>query len=188
VTNTMPTPAEELGRPASGRLAARAEAITKIYGSGDARVIALDAVTVGIPRGGFIAVMGPSGSGKSTLMHCMAGLDTVDAGRVLVGDVDLTRLDERQLTRLRRDRVGFVFQAFNLVPTLTALENITLPIDIAGRRADRDWLDTVIDTVGCAAGLATPARWARTSRRCGWCRPSRRRSGRGCSARSRSTC
>jgi putative ABC transport system ATP-binding protein len=169
-------------------LAARAEAITKIYGSGDARVIALDAVTVGIPRGGFIAVMGPSGSGKSTLMHCMAGLDTVDAGRVLVGDVDLTRLDERQLTRLRRDRVGFVFQTFNLVPTLTALENITLPIDIAGRRADRDWLDTVIDTVGCAAGLATPARWARTSRRCGWCRPSRRRSGRGCSARSRSTC
>jgi putative ABC transport system ATP-binding protein len=153
VTNTMPTTAEELGRPASGRLAARVEAITKLYGSGDAKVVALDEVTVGIPRGGFIAVMGPSGSGKSTLMHCMAGLDTVDAGRVLVGDVDLTRLDERQLTRLRRDRVGFVFQAFNLVPTLTALENITLPIDLAGRRADRDWLDTVIDTVGLRGRL-----------------------------------
>jgi putative ABC transport system ATP-binding protein len=153
VTNTMPTTPEELGRPASGRLAARAEAITKLYGSGDAKVIALDDVTVGIPRGGFIAVMGPSGSGKSTLMHCMAGLDTVDAGRVLVGDVDLTRLDERQLTRLRRDRVGFVFQAFNLVPTLTALENITLPIDIGGRRPDRDWLDSVIDTVGLRGRL-----------------------------------
>jgi putative ABC transport system ATP-binding protein len=153
VTNTMPTTPEELGRPESGRLAARAEAITKIYGSGDAKVIALDDVTVGIPRGGFIAVMGPSGSGKSTLMHCMAGLDTVDAGRVLVGDVDLTRLDERQLTRLRRDRVGFVFQAFNLVPTLTALENITLPIDIGGRRPDRDWLDSVIDTVGLRGRL-----------------------------------
>jgi ABC-type dipeptide/oligopeptide/nickel transport system ATPase subunit len=90
-------------------------------------VVALDEVTVEIPQGGFTAVMGPSGSGKSTRMHCMAGLDTVDAGRVLVGDVDLTRLDERRLTRLRRDRVGFVFQAYNLVPTLTALENITLP-------------------------------------------------------------
>jgi putative ABC transport system ATP-binding protein len=153
VTNTVPTTSEDLGRPASGRLAARAEAITKVYGRGDAKVIALDEVTVGIPRGAFTAVMGPSGSGKSTLMHCMAGLDTVDAGRVLVGDVDLTRLDERQLTRLRRDRVGFVFQAFNLVPTLTVLENITLPIDIAGRKPDRDWLDTVIDTVGLRSRL-----------------------------------
>jgi putative ABC transport system ATP-binding protein len=153
VTNTVPTTSEDLGRPASGRLAARAEAITKVYGRRDAKVIALDEVTVGIPRGAFTAVMGPSGSGKSTLMHCMAGLDTVDAGRVLVGDVDLTRLDERQLTRLRRDRVGFVFQAFNLVPTLTVLENITLPIDIAGRKPDRDWLDTVIDTVGLRSRL-----------------------------------
>jgi putative ABC transport system ATP-binding protein len=148
VTNTVPTTSEDLGRPASARLAARAEAVTKVYGSGDAKVIALDKVTVGIPRGGFTAVMGPSGSGKSTLMHCMAGLDMVDAGRVLVGDVDLARLDERRLTRLRRDRVGFVFQAFNLVPTLTALENITLPLDLAGRQPDRRWLDTVIDTVG----------------------------------------
>jgi putative ABC transport system ATP-binding protein len=128
--------------------AARAEAITKVHGSGDAKVIALNDVTLGIPRGRFTAIMGPSGSGKSTLMHCMAGLDTVDAGHTFIGEVDLTRLADKRLTRLRRDQVGFVFQAFNLVPTLTALENITLPLDIAGRRPDRGWLDTVIDTVG----------------------------------------
>ncbi|HET9005645.1 MAG TPA: ATP-binding cassette domain-containing protein, partial [Actinomycetes bacterium] len=108
----MPTTPEELGRPASGRLAARAEAITKRYGSGDAKVVALDEVTVGIPRGGFIAVMGPSGSGKSTLMHCMAGLDTLTDGRVLIADEDLARLSDQALTRLRRDHVGFVFQFF----------------------------------------------------------------------------
>ncbi len=129
-------------------IAARAEAITKVYGSGQAKVIALDEVTIAVRRSRFTAIMGPSGSGKSTLMHCMAGLDTVDTGRVLIGDADLTRLDDKRLTRLRRDRVGFVFQAFNLVPTLNALENITLPIDIAGRKPDRAWLDTVIDTVG----------------------------------------
>jgi putative ABC transport system ATP-binding protein len=111
-------------------------------------VIALDDVTLGIPRGRFTAIMGPSGSGKSTLMHCMAGLDTVDTGRVFIGEVDLTRLDDKRLTRLRRDKVGFVFQAFNLVPTLTALENITLPMDIAGRRPDQGWVDALIDTVG----------------------------------------
>ena len=153
VTNTASTTTEDLGGPSGDRLAARAEAITKVYGRGDAKVIALDQVSVAIRRGGFTAIMGPSGSGKSTLMHCMAGLDTVDAGRVLVGDVDLTSLDEKQLTRLRRDHVGFVFQAFNLVPTLTALENITLPIDIAGRRPDRAWLDTVIETVGLRGRL-----------------------------------
>jgi putative ABC transport system ATP-binding protein len=127
--------------------AARAEAITKTYG-GAAMVVALHEVTIGIPRARFTAIMGPSGSGKSTLMHCMAGLDTVDAGRVFIGDVELTGLDDRRLTRLRRDKIGFVFQAFNLVPTLTALENITLPMDIAGRRPDRDRLDTVIGTLG----------------------------------------
>jgi putative ABC transport system ATP-binding protein len=156
VTNTAATTTtttEDLGGPSGVRLAARAEAVTKVHGRGDAKVIALDQVSVAIPRGGFTAIMGPSGSGKSTLMHCMAGLDTVDAGRVLVGDVDLTRLDDKQLTRLRRDRVGFVFQAFNLVPTLTTLENITLPIDIAGRRPDRAWLDTVIETVGLRGRL-----------------------------------
>jgi putative ABC transport system ATP-binding protein len=92
--------------------------------------------------------MGPSGSGKSTLMHCMAGLDAVSAGQVFIGDIDLTRLDDRKLTNLRRDRVGFVFQSFNLIPTLTAEENITLPMDVAGRRPDREWLAEVIDTVG----------------------------------------
>ncbi|MBC6459829.1 ABC transporter ATP-binding protein [Actinomadura sp. HBU206391] len=153
MTNTSPVTAEGSGGEATGgspaeALAARAEAISKIYGSGDAEVVALDDVTVGLRRGRFTAIMGPSGSGKSTLMHCMAGLDSVDSGRVFIGEVELTRLDDRRLTRLRRDKVGFVFQAFNLVPTLTALENITLPMDIAGRRPDRDWLDTVVDTVG----------------------------------------
>ncbi|MCD0450111.1 ABC transporter ATP-binding protein [Actinocorallia sp. API 0066] len=122
--------------------------VTKSYGSGDAEVRALDDVTTGVPRGRFTAVMGPSGSGKSTLMHCMAGLDSVTSGQVFIGDTDLTGLDDKRLTRLRRDKIGFVFQAFNLVPTLTALENITLPLDIAGRKPDKEWLDRVIDTVG----------------------------------------
>ncbi|WP_233510221.1 ABC transporter ATP-binding protein [Actinomadura craniellae] len=148
MTNTAPITAEELNRPGAADLAARAQDVSKVYGSGDARVVALDHVSVGIPRGRFTAIMGPSGSGKSTLMHCMAGLDSVSSGQVLIGDVELTRLDDKRLTRLRRDRIGFVFQAFNLVPTLTALENITLPMDIAGRKPDREWLDTVIDTVG----------------------------------------
>jgi putative ABC transport system ATP-binding protein len=129
-------------------IAARAEQVTKSYGSGDAEVVAVAGVTVGLPRGRFTAIMGPSGSGKSTLMHCMAGLDSVSDGRVFIGDVELSKLDDKRLTRLRRDKVGFIFQAFNLVPTLTALENITLPMDIAGRRPDRAWLDTIIDTVG----------------------------------------
>jgi putative ABC transport system ATP-binding protein len=128
--------------------AARTVQVVKRYGSGAAQVIALDEVTVEIPRGQFTAVMGPSGSGKSTLMHCMAGLDAVSAGQVFIGDIDLTRLDDRKLTNLRRDRVGFVFQSFNLIPTLTAEENITLPMDVAGRRPDREWLAEVIDTVG----------------------------------------
>ncbi|MDX6744287.1 ABC transporter ATP-binding protein [Actinocorallia sp. A-T 12471] len=122
--------------------------VTKSYGSGDAEVRALDDVTTGIRRGRFTAVMGPSGSGKSTLMHCMAGLDSVTSGQVFIGDADLTGMNDNALTRLRRDKVGFVFQAFNLVPTLTALENITLPLDIAGRKADKEWLDRVVDTVG----------------------------------------
>ncbi|HEY8481954.1 MAG TPA: ABC transporter ATP-binding protein [Spirillospora sp.] len=148
MTNTAPSTAGAPTVPGAGDFAARTERITKVYGRGDARVVALDGVTVGIPRGRFTAVMGPSGSGKSTLMHCMAGLDSVDSGRVYIGDTELTGLKDKQLTRLRRDKVGFIFQAFNLVPTLTALENITLPMDIAGRSPDREWLDTVIDTVG----------------------------------------
>ncbi|MBO3752303.1 ABC transporter ATP-binding protein [Streptosporangiaceae bacterium NEAU-GS5] len=132
----------------AGPLAARASGVTKVYGMGDASVTALDNVTLGIPSGRFTAIMGPSGSGKSTLMHCLAGLDAVSSGQVYVGDVELTRLDDKRLTRLRRDRIGFVFQSFNLIPTLTALENITLPMDIAGVKPDPAWLDTVIDTVG----------------------------------------
>jgi putative ABC transport system ATP-binding protein len=128
--------------------AARARALTKVYGSGDTRVTALDAVDVDIEQGRFTAIMGPSGSGKSTLMHCLAGLDFISGGEVWIGDTELSGLGDKALTRLRRDSVGFVFQAFNLVPTLTALENITLPLDIAGRKPDQEWLDTVIDTVG----------------------------------------
>jgi putative ABC transport system ATP-binding protein len=128
--------------------AARATALTKIYGSGDTRVTALDSVDVEIVTGRYTAIMGPSGSGKSTLMHCLAGLDSVSSGQVWIGDVELSKLSDKKLTSLRRDAVGFVFQAFNLVPTLTALENITLPLDIAGRKPDQGWLDTVIDTVG----------------------------------------
>ena len=128
--------------------AVRAVAATKVYGRGDTEVRALDEVDVAIPTGRFTAIMGPSGSGKSTLMHCMAGLDTLTSGRVLVGDVDLAALSDKELTRLRRDRLGFVFQAFNLLPMLSATENITLPMDLAGRKADRGWVDRVIDTVG----------------------------------------
>jgi putative ABC transport system ATP-binding protein len=128
--------------------AASASCVTKIYGRGDLEVRALDGVSVEFPVGRFTAIMGPSGSGKSTLMHCLAGLDRVTDGSVWIGDVELNSLKERQLTRLRRDRIGFIFQSFNLVPTLTALENITLPLTLAGRRPDRDWLDMVIDTVG----------------------------------------
>ncbi|HSL58553.1 MAG TPA: ABC transporter ATP-binding protein [Acidimicrobiales bacterium] len=139
--------------PATGTVAARTVAATKRYGTGDTAVIALDAVTVDFPAGAFTAVMGPSGSGKSTLMHAVAGLDTLTSGEVHIGDVELSSLSERKLTRLRRDRIGFVFQAFNLVPTLTALENITLPMSLAGREPDREWLDTVVTTVGLANRL-----------------------------------
>jgi putative ABC transport system ATP-binding protein len=129
-------------------LAARAENATKTYGRGGTEVLALDDVTVGLPAGRFTAVMGPSGSGKSTLMHCLAGLDTLTSGRVFLGDLDLGTLSDRELTRVRRERIGFVFQAFNLLPTLDARENITLPMALAGRKPDKDWLRTVIDTVG----------------------------------------
>ncbi|CAL9362153.1 Bacitracin export ATP-binding protein BceA [Streptomyces sp. enrichment culture] len=146
----MPTPAAEHAPPPgpAGRFAARARGLTKAYGSGETAVLALDSVDVDIAGGRFTAVMGPSGSGKSTLMHCLAGLDTVSAGRVWLGDTEITGLKDRELTRLRRDRVGFMFQSFNLVPTLNALENITLPLDIAGRRPDGRWLDRVIGTLG----------------------------------------
>jgi putative ABC transport system ATP-binding protein len=133
--------------------AARATNLTKDYRLGETTVTALDQVSVEFGRGRFTAIMGPSGSGKSTLMHCMAGLDTVTSGSARIGETELTELKDEKLTRLRRDKVGFVFQAFNLLPTLTAAENITLPMDIAGRPADQSWLDTVVRTVGLADRL-----------------------------------
>ena len=133
--------------------AARAVDVSKIYGRGDAEVRALDHVTVEFAPRRFTAIMGPSGSGKSTLMHCLAGLDTLSSGAVFVGDVNVSDLDDRQLTQLRRDRIGFIFQAFNLVPTLSALENITLPMALAGRRPDQAWLDHVVETVGLQTRL-----------------------------------
>ena len=136
------------GRSAADGTAARARSLTKAYGTGETTVLALDSVDVDIARGRFTAVMGPSGSGKSTLMHCLAGLDTVSAGQVWLGDTEITGLKDRELTRLRRDRIGFIFQSFNLIPTLNALENITLPMDIAGQKPDEKWLDQVIDTLG----------------------------------------
>jgi putative ABC transport system ATP-binding protein len=129
-------------------LAARAENLIKTYGSGLAQVTALGGVSIGIPAGSFSSVMGPSGSGKSTLLHCMAGLDSVTSGQAWIGAEEISGMAERRLTRLRRDRIGFVFQAFNLLPVLAAADNITLPLDIAGRSPDRAWLDTIIDTVG----------------------------------------
>ncbi len=141
------TTTETAPRPTTAP-AARTEDLVKVYGAGDTLVTALDHVDVAFESGRFTAIMGPSGSGKSTLMHCVAGLDTITSGRIFVGDVELGRLNDKQLTRLRRDTVGFVFQAFNLVPTLTAGENITLPMDLAGRPVDREWLDTVVATVG----------------------------------------
>ncbi len=135
--------AVELGVPV-----ARAVEAVKVYGSGDTAVRALDGISVEFPARHFTAIMGSSGSGKSTLMHCLAGLDGLTSGRVFLGDVELGSLSDRQLTLLRRQRIGFVFQAYNLLPMLTAKENITLPIDLAGARADAEWVDTVIDTLG----------------------------------------
>jgi putative ABC transport system ATP-binding protein len=144
------TSTEGADRAASGApgAAARAVGATKIYGRGETEVKALDQVDAEFDRGRFHAIMGPSGSGKSTLMHCLAGLDRLTAGQVFIGDVELGGLDDSGLTKLRRDRVGFIFQSFNLVPTLNALENITLPMDLAGRKPDREWLDWVIAILG----------------------------------------
>jgi putative ABC transport system ATP-binding protein len=129
-------------------LAARAVDAVKRYGSGPTEVRALDGVSVSFPRGEFTAIMGPSGSGKSTLLHCLAGLDTLSEGQVLLGDVDLATLSEKELTLLRRERVGFIFQFFNLVPTLTAGDNVSLPLALAGRKPDEEWLATVVQTLG----------------------------------------
>jgi putative ABC transport system ATP-binding protein len=128
--------------------AARVVGATKTYGQGDAAVTALDDLTVDFERGRFTAIMGPSGSGKSTLLHCVAGLDDLTSGSAFIGDVELGSLSDKDLTLLRREKVGFIFQSFNLIPTLDAAENITLPLDIAGKDADAGWFDNVVDTVG----------------------------------------
>jgi putative ABC transport system ATP-binding protein len=147
-TTTSPTPATPA--PLSGQrpIAARTVDAVKVYGTGSTEVRALDGVSVEVAAGTFTAVMGPSGSGKSTLMHCLAGLDTVTSGHVFVGDQELGSLRDRELTRVRRERIGFVFQAFNLLPTLSAGENITLPMDLARQQPDAEWLAKVIATVG----------------------------------------
>lgn len=134
--------------------AAHAVSLTKVYGQGETRVVALDGVDVELAEAEFTAIMGPSGSGKSTLMHCMAGLDQVTGGQVFIGETELTGMSDKNLTKLRREKIGFVFQSFNLVPTLTAKENITLPLDIAGRKVDQAWFDTVVNTVGLADRLS----------------------------------
>ncbi|MBO8184256.1 ABC transporter ATP-binding protein [Streptomyces spirodelae] len=132
----------------SGTAAARVTAAVKVYGSGEVEVRALDEVTLGFETGRFTAIMGPSGSGKSTLMHCAAGLDTLTSGQAHIGGTELGSLSDKKLTVLRRERVGFVFQAFNLLPTLTVAENITLPQDLAGSRVDQEWTEALIDVVG----------------------------------------
>ncbi|WP_327355539.1 ABC transporter ATP-binding protein [Streptomyces sp. NBC_01304] len=155
MTTAVGIPRHEGTGGAGGRtaVAARARQVVKAYGSGETRVVALDQVDVDIARGQFTAIMGPSGSGKSTLMHCLAGLDTVTSGQIYLDDTEITGLKDKKLTQLRRDRIGFIFQAFNLLPTLNAIENITLPMDIAGRKPDRQWLDRVVQTVGLADRL-----------------------------------
>jgi putative ABC transport system ATP-binding protein len=134
--------------PVRAAVAAQAVDVWKVYGTGEAQVVALRGVSMKVPAGRFTAIMGPSGSGKSTLMHCLAGLDSVTRGEVHVGDTTLTGLGDKGLTKLRREQVGFIFQQFNLLPTLTAQENILLPLQIAGRKPDKEWFDTVIDTIG----------------------------------------
>ncbi len=148
MTTTTTPAAAPASRAERDRVAARAVGATKDYGSGATRVRALDEVTLELPARRFTAIMGPSGSGKSTLLHCQAGLDSLTSGEVYLGDVELGSLSDRDLTLLRRERVGFVFQSFNLVPTLTALENITLPLSLAGKRPEPAWLEEVVDTVG----------------------------------------
>jgi putative ABC transport system ATP-binding protein len=135
-------------RSQQGEVVAQAIDLVEVYGEGEAQVRALDGVSVEFVRARMTAIMGPSGSGKSTLMHCMAALDKPTSGRVVIDGVELAGLNDKALTKLRRERLGFVFQAYNLVPTLSARENITLPLDIAGRKVDQEWFDTVIDTVG----------------------------------------
>ena len=147
MTATTPTPA-----PPQNAIA-RAVNVSKIYGSGDATVRALDNISVDFGAGMFTAIMGPSGSGKSTLLHCLAGLDRVTSGNIYLGDIEITGSSEKELTLIRRDRIGFVFQAYNLIPTLNAEENITLPLALAGKKPDPDWYKRIVQTVGLADRL-----------------------------------
>jgi putative ABC transport system ATP-binding protein len=150
-TTVVPSPTT--ATPGAPTTAARAEGVSKLYGSGDAAVAALDDVTVGLDQGRFTAIMGPSGSGKSTLLHMLAGLDRPTSGEVYLGHTEITSLNDKALTLLRRDRIGFIFQSFNLLPTMTAAENITLPMRIAGRKPDRQWLASIVETVGLTERL-----------------------------------
>ena len=149
----MSTLTADSGTRARPTVAARTEAATKIYGRGQAEVRALDGVTVDFATGRFTAIMGPSGSGKSTLLHCIAGLDSLTSGRAFIGEADLSTLNDHELTILRRDRVGFVFQAYNLIPTLSAIENVTLPMRLAGRKGDGAWISSVVGTMGLSDRL-----------------------------------
>ena len=149
-TTVSPTPTHVSGAPGT---AARAVGVSKFYGSGDAAVAALDDVHVGLDQGRFTAIMGPSGSGKSTLLHMLAGLDRPTSGEVYLGDTEITSLNDKALTLLRRDRIGFIFQSFNLLPTMTAAENIVLPMRIAGRKPDNHWVASIVETVGLSGRL-----------------------------------
>jgi putative ABC transport system ATP-binding protein len=137
----------ETASPPSVDVAARAIDASKVYGSGEAEVRALNAISVEFQTGRLTAIMGPSGSGKSTLLHCMAGLDRLTSGQIFLGDVEISRASEKELTLIRRDRLGFIFQSYNLIPTLNALENMTLPMSLAGHKPDPAWLDTIVKTV-----------------------------------------
>jgi len=145
VADTLTPPAAPA--PAATSIAARAVGASKIYGAGEAEVRALDNISVEFERSKLTAIMGPSGSGKSTLLHCLAGLDRLTAGAIYLGDAEISSMNEKQLTVIRRDKLGFIFQAYNLIPTLDALENMTLPMSLAGRKPDAEWLDTVVTTV-----------------------------------------
>jgi putative ABC transport system ATP-binding protein len=151
-TTTLP-PRTADSTSAAHHAVARAVGVSKLYGTGDAAVAALDDVSVGLDKGRFTAIMGPSGSGKSTLLHMLAGLDRPTSGEVYLGDTEITSLNDKALTLLRRDRIGFIFQSFNLLPTMTAAENIVLPMRIAGRKPDDHWVASIVDTVGLTGRL-----------------------------------
>jgi putative ABC transport system ATP-binding protein len=153
MTITTVSPKQATSTVGAHGSAARTEGVSKLYGTGDATVAALDDVTVGLDRGRFTAIMGPSGSGKSTLLHMLAGLDRPTSGEVYLGDTEITRLGDKALTLLRRDRIGFIFQSFNLLPTMTAAENIVLPMRIAGRKPDKQWVASIVETVGLGGRL-----------------------------------